>query len=199
MEHVAGRDRQEPGAEKSGRDRAGDRAALGHRDEARRADARRRACMRRAWSSATAIFPNTSRSPARTTARSSRQYAMGPLTDVGMLKMRLPRAEDADGDHGCRGADSPAHAGFRYRHASRSTTRRPSTCSTAARRSRSSNWNPAAWSAGLPAVRHPATSRISTRILALYRPGPMDLIPDYIKRKKGLAKIKYAAQAARKA
>ncbi|MHA3770204.1 DNA polymerase III subunit alpha [Verrucomicrobiota bacterium sgz303538] len=29
-------------------------------------------------------------------------------------------------------------------------------------------------------------------ILALYRPGPMDLIPDYIKRKKGLAKIKYA-------
>ncbi|MDB6152140.1 MAG: dnaE, partial [Chthoniobacteraceae bacterium] len=28
-------------------------------------------------------------------------------------------------------------------------------------------------------------------ILALYRPGPMDLIPDYIKRKKGLAKIKY--------
>ncbi len=29
-------------------------------------------------------------------------------------------------------------------------------------------------------------------ILALYRPGPMDLIPDYIKRKKGKAKIKYA-------
>ncbi len=29
-------------------------------------------------------------------------------------------------------------------------------------------------------------------ILALYRPGPMDLIPDYLKRKKGLAKIKYA-------
>ena len=29
-------------------------------------------------------------------------------------------------------------------------------------------------------------------ILALYRPGPMDLIPDYIKRKKGLAKVKYA-------
>jgi DNA polymerase-3 subunit alpha len=29
-------------------------------------------------------------------------------------------------------------------------------------------------------------------ILALYRPGPMDLIPDYIKRKKGLTKIKYA-------
>jgi len=29
-------------------------------------------------------------------------------------------------------------------------------------------------------------------ILALYRPGPMDLIPDYIKRKKGRARIKYA-------
>ena len=29
-------------------------------------------------------------------------------------------------------------------------------------------------------------------ILALYRPGPMELIPDYIKRKKGLAKVKYA-------
>ncbi|MDD5349035.1 MAG: DNA polymerase III subunit alpha [Chthoniobacteraceae bacterium] len=29
-------------------------------------------------------------------------------------------------------------------------------------------------------------------ILALYRPGPMDLIPDYIKRKKGQAKVKYA-------
>ena len=28
-------------------------------------------------------------------------------------------------------------------------------------------------------------------LIALYRPGPMDLIPDYIKRKKGLAKIKY--------
>lgn len=28
-------------------------------------------------------------------------------------------------------------------------------------------------------------------ILALYRPGPMDLIPDYIKRKKGQAKVKY--------
>ena len=28
-------------------------------------------------------------------------------------------------------------------------------------------------------------------ILALYRPGPMDLIPQYIKRKKGLEKIKY--------
>ena len=28
-------------------------------------------------------------------------------------------------------------------------------------------------------------------ILALYRPGPMDLIPDYIKRKKGTQKIKY--------
>ncbi|HEV7402556.1 MAG TPA: DNA polymerase III subunit alpha [Chthoniobacteraceae bacterium] len=32
-------------------------------------------------------------------------------------------------------------------------------------------------------------------ILALYRPGPMDLIPDYIKRKKGLTKIKYAHPA----
>lgn len=29
-------------------------------------------------------------------------------------------------------------------------------------------------------------------ILALYRPGPMELIPDYIKRKKGAAKIKHA-------
>jgi DNA polymerase-3 subunit alpha len=29
-------------------------------------------------------------------------------------------------------------------------------------------------------------------VIALYRPGPMDLIPEYIKRKKGLAKIKYA-------
>lgn len=29
-------------------------------------------------------------------------------------------------------------------------------------------------------------------ILALYRPGPMDLIPEYIKRKKGQARIKYA-------
>jgi DNA polymerase-3 subunit alpha len=28
-------------------------------------------------------------------------------------------------------------------------------------------------------------------ILALYRPGPMELIPDYIKRKKGIAKIKH--------
>jgi DNA polymerase-3 subunit alpha len=28
-------------------------------------------------------------------------------------------------------------------------------------------------------------------ILALYRPGPMELIPDYIKRKKGVAKIKH--------
>lgn len=29
-------------------------------------------------------------------------------------------------------------------------------------------------------------------VIALYRPGPMELIPDYIKRKKGLAKIKHA-------
>ena len=29
-------------------------------------------------------------------------------------------------------------------------------------------------------------------LIALYRPGPMDLIPDYIKRKKGQTKIKYA-------
>ncbi|CAN5225948.1 DNA polymerase III subunit alpha [soil metagenome] len=28
-------------------------------------------------------------------------------------------------------------------------------------------------------------------LIALYRPGPMDLIPDFIKRKKGLTKIKY--------
>src|SRR5690242_11515232 len=28
-------------------------------------------------------------------------------------------------------------------------------------------------------------------LIALYRPGPMELIPDYIKRKKGLTKIKY--------
>ena len=28
-------------------------------------------------------------------------------------------------------------------------------------------------------------------INALYRPGPMDLIPDYIRRKKGLVKVKY--------
>ena len=28
-------------------------------------------------------------------------------------------------------------------------------------------------------------------LIALYRPGPMDLIADYIKRKKGLTKIKY--------
>ncbi len=34
-------------------------------------------------------------------------------------------------------------------------------------------------------------------ILALYRPGPMDLIPDYIKRKKGLAKIKYPHESLR--
>ena len=30
-----------------------------------------------------------------------------------------------------------------------------------------------------------------TAILSLYRPGPMDLIPDYIRRKKGLVKVKY--------
>ena len=29
-------------------------------------------------------------------------------------------------------------------------------------------------------------------LIALYRPGPMDLIPDYIKRKKGLTKVRYA-------
>ncbi len=28
-------------------------------------------------------------------------------------------------------------------------------------------------------------------LIALYRPGPMELIPDFIKRKKGLTKIKY--------
>src|SRR5207244_7944444 len=28
-------------------------------------------------------------------------------------------------------------------------------------------------------------------LIALYRPGPMDLIGDYIKRKKGLTKIRY--------
>ncbi len=30
-----------------------------------------------------------------------------------------------------------------------------------------------------------------TAILSLYRPGPMDLIPDYIRRKKGMVKVKY--------
>ncbi len=35
-------------------------------------------------------------------------------------------------------------------------------------------------------------------LIALYRPGPMDLIPDYVKRKKGLTKIKIRASAARR-
>ena len=41
-----------------------------------------------------------------------------------------------------------------------------------------------------PAVRRPQDGR-HHRLIALYRPGPMDLIGDYIKRKKGLTKIRY--------
>ena len=156
------RDRQEPGAEESGRDGARHRAAVGVRDASSKGSRAAWACMPPGWSSATAIFRNTSRSPAATMAASSSQYAMGPLTDLGMLKMDFLGLKTLTVIHDARGADSPARRRISTSTPSRSTIRRPSTCSIAARRSRCSNWNPAAWSASASNSTS-TTSRISTR------------------------------------
>ena len=71
------------------------------------------------------------------------QFAMGPLTDLGMLKMDFLGLENADRDRGHGDVDPRARAGFRDQQNSARRTRRHSRCSIAARRSAFSSSNPA--------------------------------------------------------
>ncbi len=59
-----------------------------------------------------------------------------------------------------------------------------------------SNWNPAGCAICAGKFQISSVEHI-TALVALYRPGPMDLIPDFIKRRHGEVKIEYAASAAR--
>ena len=115
-------------------------------------------------------------------------------------EVRLPRPAHAD-DHRLGGEGDQRAA--RSREASRrstsrrcrSTTRRPTSCSRAATPSRCSSSNRAAC-ANCSSARGPTASSDLIALVSLYRPGPMDLIPDFIERKHGRAEVELSAPAA---
>ena len=119
------------------------------------------------------------------------QYAMGPVGDLGLLKMDFlglktltvirNTCEMVKQTHGHRHPDRQSAAGRRQdlRPAEQGATR--SACS---------NWNPAACAICAASSRS-VPSSTSPRLIALYRPGPMELIPEFIKRRHGEVKIEY--------
>ena len=118
------------------------------------------------------------------------QYAMKPLTELGMLKMDflglktltvIHEAEYWINKRVSRASEWPMH---------RSRTSRLSISSSVAKRSLYSRWNRVGWSTPANSL-GPDTIEEIIAILALYRPGPMQFIPDYIKRKKGEEKVDY--------
>ncbi len=118
------------------------------------------------------------------------QYAMGPLTDVGMLKCDflglktltvITDAQDLIHQHtpGFDISTIPLDDAPTYALLNRGET-------TAVFQLESGGMVNVCRQFDLKDIED------INAILALYRPGPMDLIPDYIKRKKGTSKIKYA-------
>ena len=73
---------------------------------------------------------------------------------------------------------------------SRSTTRRPSSCSPRARRPASSSWSRPGMRRYIRELR-PTSVYDLAAMVALYRPGPMDNIPAYIRRKHGQEPVTY--------
>ncbi len=118
------------------------------------------------------------------------QYAMGPLTDLGMLKMDFLGLKTLT-------VISDAVTMIRRREPGFDVSRIPlDDLSTFDLLNRGENVAVFQIESGgmVNVCRQFDVKDIEdiNAILALYRPGPMDLIPDYIKRKKGKAKIKYA-------
>ena len=147
-------------------------------------------CTQPAWSSAIAICRNTCRSAAIARGHDViSQFAMGPLTDLGMLKMdflglktltviedtvTLIREQIPDFSIDKIPLDDQATFDLLNRGETIGVFQLESGGMT----SLCKNFD---------------VQKIEDIIalIALYRPGPMELIPDYIKRKKGLTKIKY--------
>ncbi len=85
--------------------------------------------------------------PARRAAKDDEvvsQYAMGPLTDLGMLKMDFLGLKTLTVIHDAVTLIRQREPGFRHQRKSRSTIRPTFDLSTAAKRSAFSRWNPAA-------------------------------------------------------
>ena len=70
----------------------------------------------------------------------------------------------------------------------------PTICSTAATRSRCSSWNPAECRISAASSKW-KPSTISAPLLAIYRPGPMEFIPDFVSRKVQGRRIEYGPSA----
>jgi DNA polymerase III subunit alpha len=123
------------------------------------------------------------------------QYAKGPVEELGLLKMDFLGLKTltviADAQENIRRTADPTSTSRKCR----STTRRLTTCSTPAKPPACSSWNPPACSLcrqiGLSKLRR------DHRLIALYRPGPMQFIPDYVEGKKDPARIQIPAPAAR--
>ena len=100
------------------------------------------ACTRPALSSAIAIFPSTCRSAATSKDNDIiSQYPMGPLNDLGLLKMDFLGIEDADRDRG-HGEVDPKSACRIFRSKTFRSMTQPASLSTiAAKRLACSKWN----------------------------------------------------------
>jgi DNA polymerase-3 subunit alpha len=116
------------------------------------------------------------------------QYPMGPLNDLGLLKMDFLGLRTLTVLH-------DAEALIRQRVPDFSLTQIPlDDAATFALLNRAETIGIFQLEGGMTGFCKQFDFKSIDDIIALsalYRPGPMDLIPDYIKRKKGLAKIRY--------
>ena len=100
-------------------------------------------CTPRVWSSVIAIFPITSRCRDPKGKEVISQYAMGPLNDLGLLKMDFLGLKTLTVIHDAVTLIRQRVPDFSLK-ISRWMMPRPSRSTTAAKRSASSSWNPAA-------------------------------------------------------
>ena len=112
------------------------------------------------------------------------QFNMKWVEQAGPREVRLPRPEDPHRP-AHRGRSHPAQGASRsISRRCRSTTARPTRCSSAARRSACSRWNRAGMRKALVEMEADRFEDIIA-LVALYRPGPMANIPVYCARKLG--------------
>ncbi len=119
------------------------------------------------------------------------QYAMEPVGDLGLLKMDFLGLKTLTVIRNTCDLVEAGPGGWKFLLTiCRWTTPRPTTCSTRPTPSAFSNWNPAGCAICAARFQISSVEHI-TALVALYRPGPMDLIPDFIQRRHGEVKIEY--------
>ena len=174
------------------------RELLALAEAARRADAQRRHARRRRADragQAHRLLPAVraaGRRRDRVAVRQGRRRGGRPR------QVRLPRpdhAHDPRLDAALRAQARSARRRSTSRRC-RSTTRRRTTSSRPATRPRCSSSNRAACASSLKQA-PPTRFEDIIALVALYRPGPMELIPDYVARKSGRERVDYLDRAAR--